>query len=144
MASASNEEIGSAANGECAPEIEKEKQGNKRPNVEQLIRPGARIKRPIGVGARLDHPRTNQSHIVDKKQPNDCRVTGAELKPRRRTIESAEKNRLAERASDVEKIMPKLEWPFNQGERVNDRPRPKNKDHAQSSGDIEKGAPVPR
>ena len=62
----------------------------------------------------------NQSHIVDKKQPNGSRVGGAQLKPRQGTIEPAEKDGFAQGASDIEKVMPKFEWPFNQGERVDD------------------------
>ncbi len=34
----------------------------------------------------------NQSHIVDKKQPNGSRVGGAQLKPRQGTIEPAKKD----------------------------------------------------
>lgn len=141
---ASDKEIRLSANGERAPEIEKEKQGNKHPNVEQLIGLGARVKGSIGIVAPFRHPRTNQSHVIDEKQPNDSRISCAQLKPRQGTIEPAEKNGLTKRASDVEKVMPEFEWPFNQGERVNDGPRPENKDHAQSSGDIEKGVPISR
>ncbi len=57
---ASDKEIRRSANGECAPEIKKEKQGNKHPNVEQLIGPGARVKGSIGIVIRFRHPRTNQ------------------------------------------------------------------------------------
>src|SRR4029077_7519278 len=71
VAGASDKEIRAYANGECAPEIENEKQGNKHPNVEQLIGPGARVKDPIGIVIRFRHPRTNQSHVIDEKQPND-------------------------------------------------------------------------
>jgi hypothetical protein len=95
MTRASDEEVRLAENRECAPEIEKEKQGNKRPNVEQLIGPGARVKRPIGIVTRFGHPRTNQSHVIDEKQPNDCGISCAQLKPRQGPIESAEKDRLA-------------------------------------------------
>jgi len=62
----------------------------------------------------------NQSHIVDKKQPNGSRVASAQLKPLQGTIESAKKDGLAQGASDIEKVMPKLEWPSNQSECVND------------------------
>jgi len=45
---ASDKEIRPAANRERAPEVEKEKQGNKYPNIEQLIGPGARVQGLIG------------------------------------------------------------------------------------------------
>ena len=127
---ASDKEIMPSADGECAPEIEKEKQGNKHPNVEQLIGPGARIKGPTGIVIRFRHPRANQSHVIDEKQPNDSGVSGAQLKPGQGTIEPAEKNGLTQRATDVEKVMSKLQWPFDQSERVHDGSRPENKDHA--------------
>jgi hypothetical protein len=87
---ASDKEIRPAGNGEGAPEIEKEKQGNKRPNIEQLIGPGACVKRPIGIVPRFGHPRTNQSHIIDEKQPNHSRISGTQPKPAQGTIEPAE------------------------------------------------------
>jgi len=142
VARARDKEIRPAANGERGPEIEQEKQGNKHPNVEQLIGPGAPVKGPIGIAARFRHPRTNQSHVIDEKQPNDCRVSRAQLKPGQGTIKPAEKNGFTKRATDVEKVMSKLQRPFDQSEAVNDGSRPENKDHAQSGGDIEKGVPV--
>src|SRR5438477_6269573 len=113
MAVANNEQIRPAPDGEHAAEIEKEKQWNKQPNIEQLIGPGASVKRPIGVVARPYYARANQPHVVNKKEPDHSRISGAQLKPRQRAIEPTEKNRLAERASDIEKIMPKLQGPFN-------------------------------
>jgi len=110
---ASDKEIRPYANGECGSEVEKEKQRNKHPNVEQLIGPGARVKDPIGIIIRFRHPRTNQSHVIDEKQPNDSRISGAQLKPRQGTIEPAEKNGFTQRASDVEKVMSKLQRPFD-------------------------------
>src|SRR5260370_30076111 len=127
---ASDKEIRRSANGEGAPEIKKEKQGNKHPNVEQLIGPGARVKGSIGIVIRFRHPRTNQSHVIDEKQPNDSRVSGAQLKPRQGTIEPAEKNGFTQRATDVEKVMSELQRPCDQSERVNDGSRPEDKDHA--------------
>ena len=53
-----------------------------------------------------------------------------EAGPVQRTIKSAEKDGLAKRASDIKKVMPELQRPPDQCERVNDRPRPKDKDHA--------------
>ena len=113
MAGANNEQIRPAPDDEHAAEIEKKKQWNKQPNVEQLIGPGASVKRPIGVITRSYYARANQPHVVNKKQPDNSRISGAQLKPRQRAIESGEKNRFAERASDVEKVMPKLQGPFN-------------------------------
>src|SRR5260370_33293256 len=127
---ANDKEIRPSANSECAPEIEKKKQGNKHPNVEQLIGPGARIKVPIGIVTRCRDPRTNQSHVIDEKQPNDSRVSRAQLKPRQRPTESAEKDGFTQRATDVEKIMSKLQRPFDQSEAVDDGSRPENEDHA--------------
>jgi len=127
---ANDKEIRPSANSECAPEIEKEKQGNKHPNVEQLIGPGARIKGPIGIVTRFRDPRTNQSHVIDEKQPNDSRVSRAQLKPRQRPTEPAEKDGFTKRATDVEKIMSKLQRPFDQSEAVDDGSRPENEDHA--------------
>src|SRR5438477_8004570 len=120
MTGASEKEIRPSTNGGCAPEIKKEKQGNKHPNVEQLIGPGAHIKAPIGIVARFRHPRANQSHVIDEKKPNDSRISGAQLKPCQGTIEPAEKNGLTKRATDIEKIMPKLQRPLDQSEGVND------------------------
>jgi hypothetical protein len=64
------------------------------------------------------------------------------LKPCGRITEVAKKNRFAKGTSDVEKVMPELQWPPNQRERVNDGTRPKDKDHAQTCRDIEKRAHV--
>ena len=120
MAGANNEQIRSVPDGEHAAEIEKEKQWNKQPNVEQLIGPGASVKNPIGVVTRPYYARANQPHVVNKKEPDHSRISGAQLKPRQRAIEPAEKNGFTERASDIEKIMSKLQGPFDQRERVND------------------------
>src|SRR5260370_153844 len=55
-------------------------------------------------------------------------------------MEAAEKNRFAQRAGDIKKVMPKLEGPPNQREGVNDGTRPKYEDHAQAGRDIQKRA----
>src|SRR6266404_6637688 len=120
MAGANNEQIRPAPDGEHAAKIEKEKQGNKQPNVEQLIGPGASVKGPIGVIARPYYARANQPHVVNKKEPDHSRISGAQLKPRQRAILFFDDTGSTERASDVEKIMPKLQEPFDQRERVND------------------------
>jgi hypothetical protein len=140
---ASDKHIRPAPDGKGAPDIEKEEQGNQHQDVEQLISPGTGVKRPIRIVFGFADTRTNQPHIVDEKQPNNSRVSRAQLKPRQRAIEPAEKNRLAKCASDVKKVVSKLEWPFDQSKRVNDLPRPKDKDHAQTGGNIKKTLPVP-
>ncbi len=45
---ASDKEIRPAANRECAPDVKKEKQGDKRPNIEQLIGLSACVQGLIG------------------------------------------------------------------------------------------------
>jgi len=62
----------------------------------------------------------NQSHIVDKKQPNGSRVGGAQLKPRQGTIEPAEKDRFAHPALHTANDKPFTQWLINNGERVDD------------------------
>src|SRR5262249_28065442 len=111
-------------------------------DVEQLIRSGAGVKCVLGIVARFDNARVNQPHIVNKEQPDNARVSGAQLKPRQRIIESAEKNRLAQCTSDVEKVVTELQWPPDQCERVNDGTRPKDKNHTQPGRDIKKRAYV--
>src|SRR5438105_11313361 len=140
---ASDEQIRPPPNGKGAAEIEKKEQGYKRPNVEQLISLGVGVKGAIGNVVRFGDACADQPHVIDEKQPNDCCISGAQLKPRQRIIEPAEKNRLAKCASDVKKVVPKLERPFDQSKRVNDRPRPKDKDHAQTGDNIKKTLPVP-
>src|SRR5207245_635081 len=45
--------------------------------------------------------------------------------------------------SNVEKVVAELQWPANEGERVDDRTRPKNEDHAQAGDNIQKRTPMP-
>src|SRR5262249_23032279 len=87
----SDEQIGPPPNGEYGEEIEDNQRGNKQSDVEQLIRSGAGVKSVLGLDARFDNARVNQPHIVNKEQPDNARVSGAQLKPRQRIIESAKR-----------------------------------------------------
>ena len=84
----------------------------------------------------------NQPHVVNKQQPNNPCESGAYLKPCKRIIEASEKNRFAQCASDVEKIVAELQWPPDQREGVNDGTRPKDENHTQPGRDVKKRANV--
>jgi hypothetical protein len=120
MTSVGDEQIRPVPDGKGAAEIEKKEQGYKRPNVEQLISLRAGVKGAIGNVVRFGYACADQPHVVNEKQPNDHCISGAQLKSRQRIVEPAEKNRLAKCASDVKKVVPKLERPLDQSKRVND------------------------
>jgi hypothetical protein len=85
-----------------------------------LISFGPPVKNPFGIVTRFCDAGVNESHVIDEKQPHSSRISGAELEPRQRIVEAGKKNRFAQCATDVEKVMPKFHRPTNQRERVND------------------------
>ena len=54
-----------------------------------------------------------------------------------------EGKRFDQRARDVEKIMHELEWPTDESERVDERPRPEEQNDNEARGDIRPGRDLP-
>ena len=129
-------------NCESAAEVEKEKQGQQHPDIERLILPGALIEGPLGFVSGFAQTRPDQAHVINEKQPDERGVSAAQAEPGQRSLETGEENGFAQGAGDIKKVVPKLKGPFDQGEGVNDRARPKNKDHAQARAHIKKSWPI--
>src|SRR5438045_6932711 len=115
-------------NRESAAEVEKEKQRHQHPDIERLILHRALIEGPLGLVSGFAQTRSNQAQIIDEKQPDERSVDGAQAEPGQRSPEPGKENRFAEGTSDIKKIVPKFEWPFNESEGVNNRARPEAKD----------------
>src|SRR5436305_12590229 len=111
MTTAGDEQIRPGPSGECAGEIEEKKQGNERINVAQLIGPGARVKRVIGLAARFGDAGMNQPPIVDKKEPHNSREDRSQLKPNQWIVKTAIENRFAECDTDAETVVPNFNRP---------------------------------
>src|SRR5260370_38966919 len=64
---ANNKEIRPSANGECGPEIEKEKQWNKHPTVQQLVGLDRDVNGPTAIVMRCGHRAPDQSALIDQQ-----------------------------------------------------------------------------
>src|SRR5882724_5167931 len=116
-----DEKVRPVADRESAAEVKKEKQRDQHPDIERLIFHGALIEGPVRFVSGFAQTCSNQAHVIDEKQPDECGVGGAQAEPGQRSVESGEEDCFTQGAGDVKKVVTKLEWPFDEGEGVNDR-----------------------
>src|SRR3954451_25254809 len=121
--------LGPMTDSESTNKIEKEKQWHEHAYIEGLILQRALVKGALGFISRFQQTRANEAQIIKEKQPDKESVARTQAEPGQRALQAGKKDRFAQGAGDVEKIMTKLQRPSDHGEGVNDRARPEDKNH---------------
>ena len=70
----------------------KEKQRDQHPDIERLIFHRSLIEGPVRFVSGFAQTCSNQAHVIDEKQPDECGVGSAQAEPGQRTVEPGEEN----------------------------------------------------
>jgi len=133
---ANGKEFRPSANTDRASQIQDEQPRHKHANVKPLVARDQSVQPVARFSCAILLAGANETQIVNEKQPDDRCVKRADGEPRSRVAQPREEKRLAQRADDVKEIVPKLQRPPDQCERMHDRARPENQNDKQSNRDV--------
>jgi len=115
-----------------AQPVKHNKHRHQHANVQPRVALDQLAKATTCLGRRIPFAHIRHSQIVGEEHPDPDAVDHTQLKPGFWVRQAGEKQTLSKGACEVEKIVPKLQWPTDKSQRVKNRARPEDEDDAQS------------
>lgn len=140
MAVAGEKKSRSHFDGESGSEREAKDARHDKANVQPLICFDDCIEPETARPDAVFGAQTDDAQIVHEQAPDERSENGVEDKPHEGVVEVLEGEHFHQRAGEIEKVVHELQRPADEGERVDERARPKKQNDQKGNADVGPGS----